>query len=126
MHMLASSHKSILLVTGLFISGFLFGQFWRYLGDNDAIINRYLEAHNARFISENELNQKYFVFYNDIVTFTDYVNKDDRYIGLKPAGMSNLATIEILNSSLPTSLNDLRGQAFIRFIFPGTFPFICH
>lgn len=124
--MFARSHKSILLVTGLFIGGFLFGQLWIYLGDNDAIINRYLEVHNTRFISDDASRQTYFVFYSDIEPLTDFVNNDSNLIGLKPSGMNNLATLSIDKSSLPGSLNELRNQEFIRFIFPGTFPFICH
>ena len=96
--MFASSHKSILLVTGLFIGGFLFGQLWHYLGENDAIINRYLEVHNNRFITENNSNKIYYVFYNDIEPLTDHINKDSNFIELKPASMNNLATVTINNA----------------------------
>ena len=124
--MSAPLHKPILLVTGLFIGGFLFGQLWIYLGDNDAIINRYLEVHNTRFISDDDSMQIYFVFYNDIEPLTDFINKNSNFIELKPTSMSNLATLSINNSSLPDSLNEFRDQQFVRFVFPGTFPFICH
>ena len=126
MSMFTSSYKAIALITGLFIGGFLFGQFWRYLGDNDAIINRYLEVHNARFISEDNSSQVYYVFYNNFESFSDFIKTDKNYLALEAASMKNLATVTINNSSLPDSLNSLRQQDFIRFIFPGTFPFICH
>ena len=116
----------MLLVTGLFIGGFLSGQLWRYLGDNDAIINRYLEVHNTRFISEDSASQVYFVFYNNLDTLTDFVSSDDQILEVKPASMRNLATVTINDSSLPGALDRLRDQPFIRFVFPGTFPFICH
>ena len=124
--MYASTQKSILLVIGLFTGGYLFGQFWAYLGDNSAIINRYLEVHNTRFINEDNSSQKYFVFYNDFETLSEFINSDSNYRTLKPASMKNLATVTLSNSSLPDSLNKLRNQEFIGFIFPGTFPFICH
>ena len=124
--MFTSTHKTILLVACLFIGGFLFGQFWRYLGNNDAIINRYLEVHNSRFISEDDSSQKYYVFYNNFEPLSQFIKTDSNFTELKPASMNNLATITINNSSLPDSLDTLRNQEFIRFIFPGTFPFICH
>jgi hypothetical protein len=124
--MVTSSYKSIILISGLFIGGFLFGHLWRYLGDNDAIINRYLEAHNARFINGNDASLDYFVFYNDMVQLENYIDSDTDLIELKPARMSSLASVTISSSSLPGSLNALREQPFISFVFPGTFPFICH
>ena len=124
--MVISSYKSIILISGLFIGGFLFGQLWRFLGDNDAIINRYLEAHNARFINEDNAIQDYFVFYNDMVQLANYIDNDGNLIELKSASTTGLASVTIATSSLPDSLNALREQPFISFVFPGTFPFICH
>ena len=111
---------------GLFITGILFGQLWHYLGDKNSIVNRYLEVHNARFINQDDSKQTYYVFYNDFQPLSNFVASNDSFFDTQSTDFKKLATVSIDNSSLPDSLNLLRKQPFIRFIFPGTFPFICH
>ncbi len=124
--MLVDTGKAILVISGLFISGYLFGHTWHYLGDRTNIINRYLEAHNSRFINEQDSNQIYYVFYKDLAALNEFTESHSGFNESQTTSIDQLATVNIEKSSLPDSLNLLRKQDFIRFVFPGTFPFVCH
>ena len=122
----AINYKSLLLITTLFVIGYLAGQFWHYLGDKNNIVNRYLEVHNSRFISNEGTNQIYYVFYKDFAGLTEFANSRTDFKEIQSTSIDQVVTVAIEKSSLPDSLNILREQEFIRFVFPGTFPFICH
>ena len=124
--MRAISYKPLLLIISMFVGGYLAGQFWHYLGDKNNIINSYLEAHNSRFISNEGTSQIYYVFYNNLTELTEFVDSRTDFKETQSTSIDQVVTVEIDKSSLPDSLNLLRKQEFIRFVFPGTFPFICH
>ncbi len=118
--------KSMLLISGLFICGLLAGDFWHYLGDKNNIVNRYLEAHNSRFIGDADANQIYYVFYNDFEALNQFTDSHTDFNQTQASSLDRVATVSIDKESLPYSLNTLREQEFVRFVFPGTFPFVCH
>jgi len=121
-----ANYKPIFLITALFLGGYLAGQFWHYLGDKNNFINSYLEVHNSRFINTADSNQIYYVFYKDFSALNRYIDSRTDFNETQLTSIKQVATVNIDKSSLPNSLNSLREQDFIRFVFPGTFPFICH
>ncbi len=121
-----NAFKSLLVISGLFICGWLMGNFWHYLGDKNNIVNRYLEVHNSRFIGDADTSQIYYVFYKDFAALNEFTSANTDFSETQRSSLDRVATVAINKTTLPNSLDALREQEFVRFVFPGTFPFICH